>query len=430
MKLGSWTAAGLLAMMTLATPVPTSAADVALIGTRDESVYFSPDDDGRRDVARVKFWVYQDDTRITASVWLGGMLVLGSVDLGRLQQGQHEWRWDGSGASGRTVRDGTFLVMLRASRRGATDKAKTAVVMDRTADDGHVVSSRTTIYPKATLVHDAVVITYRREGWRRLESAVNTSDETPPLRARLVVRDDQGARVWRDSQIGDYEPAFVWDARRAAGSAVSPGAYVARLRILDAFGNRTTRTVSLQVSGGQLAERVWSTTVAAGSAAEFVVPTPPGCNSCGEGCSPVPSLRFAGGLSFPDCLGLDYLSTYQWFQARPDVVAAPVDAYRVTATGGPTVPGSPDVGLLGVVNGSTTVGPGDVAAMTDWSPVDLDGYPFLPDGRTVLPWVFATSELNSYDVATFTVEYRHWAPVRARGPDDRTKHRSRASHRP
>ena len=86
---------------------------------------------------------------------------------------------------------------------------------------------------------------------------------------------------------------------------------------------------------------------------------------------------------------------------------APVDAFRVTATGGPTTPGDSDIAHFdGLV-----LGPGDAAATTPWQAVDLDSYPYLPEAERPITWAVSTSEENDYDVASFTVEYRYYAPV-------------------
>jgi hypothetical protein len=44
--------------------------------------------------------------------------------------------------------------------------------------------------------------------------------------------------------------------------------------------------------------------------------------------------------------------------------------------------------------------------------VHVTGHPFLPDQETPVTWTFTTHGSNSYDVATFTVEYRYYVPAR------------------
>ena len=99
--------------------------------------------------------------------------------------------------------------------------------------------------------------------------------------------------------------------------------------------------------------------------------------------------------------------TAAYFASNVPFVQAPVDTYRVTATGGPTEPGASDRGRL---NG-TVIGPGDGAVTTPWRPVDLTSTPFLPARDLPAIWDFQTSRENSYDVATFTLTYRHYVPT-------------------
>jgi hypothetical protein len=58
-----------------------------------------------------------------------------------------------------------------------------------------------------------------------------------------------------------------------------------------------------------------------------------------------------------------------------------------------------------------TVGPGDATAWTPFTPVELDTTPYLPLQARPATWRFHTHAGNSYDVATFTVEYRRYVPV-------------------
>ena len=84
-----------------------------------------------------------------------------------------------------------------------------------------------------------------------------------------------------------------------------------------------------------------------------------------------------------------------------------MDSWRVSATGGPTIPGDTDVGSLSGV----TMGPGDVTVTTPWRQVDLLNQPYVPDGAQPAVWSFSTDGDNEFDVASFTVEYRYYVPV-------------------
>ena len=136
----------------------------------------------------------------------------------------------------------------------------------------------------------------------------------------------------------------------------------------------------------------------------------PSCLGCGEACGPVPSERFPGGLSFRQPCSFGSLSgwpTVRFFGASSPLTPAPVDSFRVTATGGPSTPGGSDWATLdGVI-----MGPGDATVSTPWQSVELTHYPYLPDARQPVNWGFSTSQYNNYDLASFTVEYRYYTPM-------------------
>jgi hypothetical protein len=120
----------------------------------------------------------------------------------------------------------------------------------------------------------------------------------------------------------------------------------------------------------------------------------------------VPSDRFPDGLSFRQPCSFGYAAV-EYFAAAPPDVPAPVDAYRVSATGGPTTPGDSDVAHFD----DLVLGPGDATATTPWEQVDLDAYPYLPDAGRPMRWAVSTSQENDYDISTFTLEYRYYVPV-------------------
>ena len=141
-----------------------------------------------------------------------------------------------------------------------------------------------------------------------------------------------------------YTPALSWTARDAADLPIEPGAYTLRVTITDEAG-QNARTVrrKVTVSDAQLAERVWTATIPAASVDPGRGPVyDPSCLGCGEVCGPVASDRFPGGLSFRQPCTFGYAAV-RFFAVSPPVVPAPVDAFRVTATGGPTTPGDTDI---------------------------------------------------------------------------------------
>lgn len=209
--------------------------------------------------------------------------------------------------------------------------------------------------------------------------------------------------MWRKTARNVYTPVFDWYARRDDGRSLPAGRYVARVRVSDFAGNWSQRRAKLRVSHAQLVEQRWTHTVAAAHADRYS-PHHGGCLGCGDFCAPVPSERFVDGLSFRPCAY--WTSVQATFAADVPFAAAPVDTYRITAAGGPTTPGSADEAGFG-----DGLGPGDDTAATPWRNVVLSGHPFFPTRTRPVTWGVHVDKPNSYDIATFTVEYRHYVPA-------------------
>ena len=402
------TAAMLLAPLAVIAATDPAAAQERVVPRLFQAVRhdraFSPDGDGRADAAR---FVFRLDVAARVRVVVRGpdAEVVLNAKLGVLAAGRHVWRWDGRSAGGRLQPDGSYHLLFRATAGDRADRRGARTDLLTRPDGGRLLMSRPTVYPAATLVKDRVHVVYVREGYSSDIAAYPGYYDAPFLRTRLVVKDPDGQVVYDDT-THRYRAAFEWTAR-VDGVPLPPGDYLLRVTVRNPAGNVRTIRRTVSVSSAELAERVWTSTVAAADA--DLAPGPiydPSCNGCGEVCGPVPSDRFPGGLSFRQPCSFGYAAV-RYFGAAPPFVPAPVDDFRITATGGPTTPGAPDTGeLSGVVTG-----PGDTTVTTPWTPVDLRHHPYVPDGDQPVWWSFSTSELNSYDVASFTVEYRYYVPV-------------------
>lgn len=365
---------------------------------------FSPNGDHRVDRLRTTF-VLDEAARVTVRVRDDGKLVRGPVRLGRLAAGPHAWRWDGRDNRGAVVADGYLEETFSAVAGPRTRSATTTVRVDTAPPSGQLRTSRPTAYPVATAVEDHVLLTWVLDGWNPFDEE-QFPEEDRPARTELTIRSAAGATVWHRARRDQYTPVFDWYARNDKGAALPAGRYLARATAVDAAGNRARGSRDVWVSHAQLVEDVWTRTMAAGSA-EHYGPYFGGCNGCGESAHPVPSERFPGGLSFRPPTEYWQWGTADYFAQDVPFVEAPVDSYRVTAVGGPTIPGSLDHGRLSGID----TGPGDSTVTTPWLPVRLAGAPFLPEGAAPMTWDFQTTEDNSYDVATFTVDYRHYVPL-------------------
>jgi len=275
---------------------------------------------------------------------------------------------------------------------------------------GRLVTSRPTVYPLATAVEDRIALTYVTREWYPDGEDLDAGYQA---RTRLSITDRHGERVWQSFRKDEYTPRFTWDGRDPAGNVLPAGDYVAVLKTSDQVGNKHEESMPLTISDQQLEQKTWTTTIPAAQVRMYT-PFFDGCNSCEDLVPPVPSDRFEGGLSFRP----DDLSAASYMGIPIPFPAAPVDTYRVSAFGGPTTPGSTDVGLLFATGGEARTPVGDGTTTVPWGPVRVDGPPFLPTGTQPVPLYFRSDQREdiyathmSYDIASFTVDYRYYAPV-------------------
>ncbi len=414
------TAAALVAALALtpvapvaASPTQSSALSRPLITTGPATLFVSPNHDGHQERARVPF-VLDRPAAVVVLVRRRDHLVRDPIRLGRLDAGRQVWTFDGLRPNGRVLPDDSYTVVMRAIRGERRESATVTAVVDTTPDAGTLVTSRATVYPRASVVSDRIEIDYLREGWNANEALYpgqGPYNERWPLRVTIKVIGPVHARiVWRDSvESSGLTFDFEWYGRSQSGEPLPEGTYDVVAGVRDAAGNRSTFARQVSVSHQQLRQQTSSTTGTAASATRYHPEFAPTCQGCGEICSPVPSQRFAGGLSFLACTTGSSHTTAAWFVSSAPVDPSPVDTYRITATGGPTTPG--DATSTGSLGNGGTLGPGDDTETTPWLPVRLGIPPYLPDQTRAVFWGFSTSGSSSYDVATFTVEYRSYVPV-------------------
>ena len=380
--------------------VPTAAtAAPPLVTIAEPTVWLSPNGDGRQDSASVRFRLAKESA---VTVVVGGSGRKEAVSLGTLAAGAHRWSWNGR--IGGLVPDGRYRVVIRAQRDGRVDAVKVRAVVDTVPDQGRLVASRPTVHPKATAVVDHALVTYLRGSW----SPQNAVDGTfgLALGVEFTVLAPDGSVVTHRSMRTEGPATLDWSGRGAGGEPLTEGRYTVRVRVIDPAGNRSRYTQPLDVSHRQLRKDLVTTTVPAAAASTWDPAYPGSCLGCGEWCSPVPSARYVAGLSF-DVASCGWGSSLGFFAWTPPFRAAPVDTYRVTAVGGPAIPGTQaTLALSGEV-----MGPGDDTATTPWTGLDLGRPPYLPDGETPATWSASAGVDAAYDVASFTIEYVHWVPV-------------------
>jgi len=400
-----------LLLSLLATPlVPSTAAtppdEPELIRLAQHDRFLSPNGDQKSERASFELRL---DARAFVSVLVRDRAwrIVRRVQLGVLPAGRHVWHWDGRSNSGKVLPDDRYAVVLRARGGERTGRVTTFTQVITVPDAGKLVLSRPVVYPAATAVHDSLDVVYVRAGYsEEIRQYWMYYGRPIRLHTRLVISAPGGERVL-DAQRRGYRPAFTWSARSESGTPLPAGTYRLRLTVRDEVGNVRVIRRAVEVSFAQLAGRVWTATIAAGSAELGPGPVyDPGCNGCGEVCGPVPSDRYPGGLSFRHPCDFGYAAV-RYFGAAPPLVPAPVDAFRVTATGGPTTPGDTDIAHFDAM----VMGPGDATVTTPWEDVNLKNHPYLPDAEHPIAWAVSTSDQNDYDIASFTLEYRYYVPV-------------------
>lgn len=381
--IGRLLALGLVAALTVVPPGPASAGG-RLLETVDSYALFSPNGDGRKDRLPVRFRL-EEPARVTLVVldrYEQPPVERRTVHLD-LPAGRHTWKWNGRDDRGRPVPDGSYRIRLRANAEqhpARTGRAFSSALIDRGAGvaAARVWLSRDTVYPSTPGLEDRI--------WIR--------STTGGIRTDLEIRDTDGDVVSR-MRIHGWGS---WAARDGAGALVPPGEYVARFTISDHYGNRRTTDRTFTVSDQALVQEVWTTTLQ-GADAELVWP---------DGyCPPTPSERIDGGMTLAVRDGCER----SLFRPQLEVPFRlyPGASWRVSVTGGPTIPGEADRAVISLRDDygglEVQTGPGDGTTTTAWGQVTRTEWARPQDW---VFWLVVGDPDTSYDVAEFTIEVRHW----------------------
>jgi len=413
-------ACALLAVATTPSLAASGAADnvsarrqaaVASITT-----WFSPNGDGRLDVAVLDYKIPGDGTVSVDVRRAHRTYVLESFALGEQEGGRHRWTWDGriyrkqllAGAYDVSV---TFNGGLGPSSTVRTHIDTTYDASVRYDWHGGPNGNPLTVYPRTTDVVDVVTLYPYFEATRRTT-------------ARLVIRDATGRRVLaRSLELGSSE-AVPWTGRRH-GRPLAPGRYRARISGKDHAGNRGhSPWLRLHVSSKRL---VLVNTPVRLPADTTPYPWPCALGGGGNDCewywstysgTVTPSALFPGGLSYVSYLCPEGST---WEQCHEGAVAMNVfrvpeavhglRAYRLAFTGAPTHRGEDDPGHLAYGHDQVLVS--GTGAQGDWvtdAPL-MDGQPAYPYGRLppVAMWSFATWGDDAFDVAGYTLDLEYLA---------------------
>lgn len=204
------------------------------------TLLFSPNDDGRRDVARVNVRLH-DPSTLTIEIRKDGAPVAVLLDATPKPKGLFKTTWDGRDDSGRALPDGTYGVKVHAESGEKTFDISRNVTIDATPPrPGEMTVVSATLAGAgagecrlafSSLDRASVVLEALRPGART------------PLR-RL------GSRPVRPGEAIHW----AWSGETSATEPTAPGLYIIRASLLDAARNRADRERTCWV--GYLAGRV------------------------------------------------------------------------------------------------------------------------------------------------------------------------------
>ena len=188
---------------------------------------FSPNDDGRRDGARINVRLH-DPSRVTIEILKDGEQVVALLDDIPKLRGFFSTQWDGTDAMGRRVPDGTYAIKLRARSGDKRFNTTRNIVVDTAAPRPAEMTVVSATLADAGPGECRLTFTSRDPASLVLEA--RRPNGTDPVR-RL------GARPIRPG-----EPTrWTWNGRDANGEALAPGLYVISAILSDPARNRTTR---------------------------------------------------------------------------------------------------------------------------------------------------------------------------------------------
>lgn len=189
---------------------------------------FSPNGDGRREIARVNIRLHEA-SQVTIEIQKDGKTVVALLDDIAQARGFFSTQWNGTDAMGRRVPDGTYAIKVDANGTGdRVFRTSRKITIDTAAPRPATMTVASATLADAGPGECRLSFTARDPGSVVFEA--RRLDGTEPVR-RL------GARPVRPGQ----PVRWLWDAQDAEGQIVAPGTYVISAALSDSARNRTTR---------------------------------------------------------------------------------------------------------------------------------------------------------------------------------------------
>lgn len=425
-------ALGLVAGPATALAAPASSSAPTYFGMRVVPA-FSPDGDGRREEATVRYAVPEpgDATVLVQSTDTGRLVIRRTVELTDLAAGQHTWRWDGRDGQGAMLPDGTYRLELLFTMADGTRRVTNASTRIDTEVSVHLTRGET-----YGVARDAVQTVYPRTEVVRDSLGMVPEVGEPVHEATLLIKDRAGRTVLqRDVTKWHRAKRFEeirWTARRG-GQPLPAGRYRAVIRAKDRVGNEgRSAAIDVRVSRRVLTWRTVTKVVTPAATDEggSWCTSAPGSSCHPESAGPcgtvVPSAFYPGGLSYRSgqCTGASSGQGAENIHVLPvprTTGVRGVHAARVAFSGRPTVAGEGDAGRLVVLQETeapTAVATGSTGARTEWARDLWGGEGHYGEGMferiepPSVKWTFGTSGTDSVDVEEFTVTMRYLAVKR------------------
>ncbi|MGE0028493.1 MAG: hypothetical protein AB7U07_15480, partial [Thermoleophilia bacterium] len=194
---------------------------------------FSPDGDGRRDVARVNIRLHEP-SNVTVEIQKDGKPVVTVVDDERWPKGFRSTEFFGRDRLGRLLPDGTYAIKLIARNGDKKFEKSRKIVLDTTA-------------PRiGTLAVTSATLSGPGRGECRV--ALTAADPgSAVLQARPAGGGEAVRRLGARPVRADGTVRWLWDGRDADGRAVPPGLYVIDASLSDAARNRDEQVATCWV---------------------------------------------------------------------------------------------------------------------------------------------------------------------------------------
>jgi hypothetical protein len=190
------------------------------------TLLFSPDGDGRRDVAKINVRMHERGS-VTIEIQREGETVRRILTDRAVERGWVREDFDGRDDAGRALPDGTYAIKLRARAGRKRFNTTRNIVIDTRAPRPAAMSVESAALGGPGEGECRVTLVSRDPGSVVLETRPASGGGPEPLR-RL------GARPVR----ADEPLRWAWAGRRSGGALVRPGLYLVRATLSDAARNR------------------------------------------------------------------------------------------------------------------------------------------------------------------------------------------------